>query len=306
MNSSASSSGSESPWVTSGPDLRKNLAVLDYDSSPALSPQPQPLPQTPAIVHGGQSNGLMSRPISPEVQSGRSPPVDRGGQSPLEGKKPDSPVTTGRMIRSCSFMKLLQSPDPSPSKGQERTRGSLALKRPSFLAYEDDNSSDSGYASLPSVPTEDLQFKRSRFVENPSTEDNVVDNWFSGFGVGPTSSPTLSVQSNASSLNLDGYPLETISELPEEEGGEGSSSCQVGFTSLLSKTLLVSPPSPSPTPTLRRAISQIPAGEFKKPSVPARQSGPLTRSMLKSQNENRKRLVELKEDQPDALPDGSK
>ena len=193
-------------------------------------------------------------------------------------------------------------------RGQERTPGSLALKRPSFLFYEDDNSCDSGYASLPSVPTDDLQSKRSRYEGDAGTEDNVVDNWFSGCGAGAgsTPSPTLSVKSNTSSLDFDGFPLETISELSEVEGTEGSSSATAGFTSLLSNPLLVSQPGSSSIPTLRRSLSQTPPGQFKKPSVPARPAGPITRSMLRNQNEIRKRLVELKEDQPDVLPDGSK
>ena len=302
MNNSASSPASEGSWLVSGPDLRRNLAMLDYDTiSPALSP-PAPAPaQTPLQA------------ISPGVETVRSPPVLRGGQTltPGEGKRPDSPVTTGRMIRSCSFMKLLQSPGPSPSKGPERIPGSLALKRPSFLTYEDDNSCDSGYASLPPLPTEDLQSKRSRYEGDPSTatEDNVLDNWFSGCGTGPTPSPTPSVKSNTSSLDLDGFPLETISELPGEEGTEGSSGAPGGFTSLLSNSLLVSQPGSSSTPALRRSVSQTEHGgqeEFKKPSVPSRPAGPITRSMLRTQNEMRKRLVELKEDQPDVLPDGSK
>ena len=143
-----------------------------------------------------------------------------------------------------------------------------------------------------------------------------MDNWFSGFGtVGASPSPSLSFKSNNSSLDLDGFPLEMIAELPEEEEeGEGTG----GFTSLLSNTILVSQPCSSPSPTLRRSNSllnpelqyspqsQTPPGGFKKPSVPVRQAGPITRSMLKSQNENRKRLVELKEDMPDLLPDGSR
>ena len=262
----------------------------DYDSSPALSP------------HIGQ----MSKPISPDVQKERSPTVLRAGHgpSPVEGKLPHSPVTTGRLRRSFSFKKLLQSPDQSPSNADERlagsSPGSLTLKRPLGPVFEDENSCDSGYASL---PTEGLQPKRSRFKDK---EDNLVDSWFSGLEVGPSPSPPLSFRSNTSSLDLDGFPLETISELPEEEGIEGSPSAPAGFTSLLSNTILVSQPSFSSTPTLRRSVSQTPAGEFKKPSAPVRQAGPITRSMLRSQNENRKRLVELKEDQPDVLPDGSR
>ena len=279
--------------------------MMDYDdsdSSPAVTLSAQ------APQDGGKSDGLMSKSISAGVETGRSPTL-----SPVE--VPHSPVTTGRLRRSCSLRKLLHSPgqDPSPSKGPERPPGSLALKRPSFLAYEDENSSDSGYASLP-LPTLP---KRSRFKseEDPSVKENVVDNWFSGFGaVGASPSPSLSFKSNNSSLDLDCFPLEMIAELPEEEEGEGTG----GFTSLLSNTILVSQPCSSSTPTLRRSTSllnpelqyspqsQTSQGGFKKPSVPVRQAGPITRSMLKSQNENRKRLVELKEDMPDVLPDGSR
>ena len=296
----------------------------DYDSSPGLSPQP---------LSGGQSQGLLSTPsASPDVaQLGRTPPVTGGltclSPVPVEGTLPDSPVSIGtasKLVASGSFRKLLESPVRSPSQGLAPER-SLGLKRPSFLAYEDENSSDSGYASL---PTDELQSKRFRFKEDPTTKESGLDIWFSGAGNGstPAGSPH-SFKSNISSQDLDGFPLETISELQEEET-EGSSPGAAGFTSLLSNNILMSQPSPntilmskpssSSTLTLRRSSSmltpqtqyspQFPAAtaQFKMPSVPVRQAGPTTRSMLRSQNEIRKQLVELKEDQPDVLPDGSK
>ena len=289
------------------------MADYDSDLSPAAPLSPTLSPQTP-LLGGGGGEGGQSNSVSPDVERVRSPTV-------LQGGVPRSPVTTGRIRRSRSLRKLLQSPspDPSPSRGQERRPGSLALKRPSFLACEDENSCDSGYASL---PAEELKSKRVRFQadEDPSLKENVVDNWFSGLGaVGPSPSPSsLSFKSNTSSLDLDGFPAETIPEVGEEEGGEGRPPATAGFTSLLSNSLL------DWQPRLRRHNSMSnpgpqlsslhqpppppppPQSGFKMPSVPLRQAGPVTRSMLKTQNENRKRLVELKEDMPDVLPDGSK
>ena len=314
MNNSvtSSSSGTGSPWLIRGPDLRKNLALADYDydSSPAAAPSPLTL----VPYQGVKSSALKPNSVSPssdkpDIGTGRSPGAVQGGcldMSPVQREVPDSPVTSGRLRRSSSFRKLLHSPSPN--------------KRPALLAFDDENSCDSGYASL---PTEDLQLqsKRSRHKaeDDPAGKENMVDTWFSGLGVcGPSPSPSLSFKSNTSSLDLDGFPLETIPELAEEEEGGGTSSATACFTSLLSNTMLVPQPSSSSTPTLRRSSSMLsrepqyspqplnPPGGFKKPSVPVRQAGPITRSMLRSQNETRKRLVELKEDQPDVLPDGSK
>ena len=277
------------------------MADYDSDLSPATALSPTLSPQTP-LLSGGGGGG-----VSPYQETGRSPTLEDG--------VPRSPVTTGRLRRSRSLRKLLQSPSPDPSP----SRGQVALKRPSFLACEDENSCDSGYASL---PAEELKSKRARFKadEDPSLKENVLDNWFSGLGAArPSPSPSsLSFKSNTSSLELDGFPAETIPEVGEEEEGEGRPPASAAFTSLLSNSLLdwepalrrhnsMSNPGPQLS-SLHQPPPPLPPPQsgFKMPSVPLRQAGPVTRSMLRSQNENRKRLVELKEDMPDVLPDGSK
>ena len=253
--------------------MRKSL---DYDCSPSPrcsldSTKPSPLASTPTAVL----------------------PVRGATSSPGELKESASPLA--RFGRSSSFRKILHSPDPSPSKGgPTKVSASLAFRAPSF---QDENSSDSGYSS---VPNDELQArKRTRFdsSEGPSGRDRKVEDWFSRFKNDPSLSPTLSNKSNSSSHDLDGFPLETISELPRDES---EISTRSGFTSLFSNPIEASNSQPQPgrrsykssQRTQRRTMSMNncsspapPVPGFKLPGAPASQ-GAVTRSMARKEVEN--------------------
>ena len=206
----------------------------------------------------------------------------------------------------------LAAPNRSSAITVNSLNSTLQLKRPSFLCFND-NSSDSGYAS---IPTDDLQKKKkSRF--RAAEDQNEENCWFSSH----LRSPTMSNKSNTSSL--DGFPPEVIAEV----------SASPGFTALQSSPIIMPSGSRQPQPQSRTSLepetsrredlwrsmsmsadwSGKSAGRFKRPAAPLR-FGPVTRSMTRSfstgqeadpQEDNRKFLMDLKED-PDVLPDGSR
>ena len=284
--------------TTPTPDMRKSL---DYDCSPSPSPSPR----------GSLDSTKPSTPTTVLPVSGASSPGELE-----ESASSASPLA--RFGRSSSFRKILRSPDPSPSR---------AFRAPSF---QDDNSNDSGYNSVPNDEVQARKRTRYESSEGPSGRDRKVEDWFSRFRNDPSLSPTSSNKSNSSSLELDGFPMETISELP---GDESEISTRSGFNSLFSNPIEASHSQPqlgrrsdrSSQSALRRTMSMSncsvlspvsPVSGFKIPSAPASQ-GAVTRSMARKEVENqppvaaqaedvrRKQMMEMKED-PDMLPDGSR
>ena len=234
--------------LTPLPDIKKKLA-MDYDSSPS--------PHSSLDRSSDSSTPLSS--ITNKVK--RSRPIMRSFTAPLDlgesnkenipqvrhspSKSPlklmDSPLTLKERKPSI-FQKVLQSPEsknkiPSLQSPEYKNKNKISslgrtgsMKRNMFSLYEDDeNSRDSGYSSQPLAEVQ----ARKKSRKDDESMDKILANCSPSKedGFAPLSaSPSKSTKSSS-----DGFDLETLPEMSDEEEEESDGK----YSSLFSKKILM-------------------------------------------------------------------
>ena len=303
------------------PDIKKRLA-MDYDSSPSphSSLDRSSDSSTPLSSIGNKPKGRKTfmRSLTAPLDLGESNKenIPHCRQSPSKSPlKPllDSPSSLKeRKTSSATFQKILQSPESLGSNKTSSIVRSGSMKRPNMFAlYEDEDSKDSGYSSQPLADARAK--KKSRTEVDPDYMKKVLANCSPSKedGFAPLSTSPNSKSTKSSS---DGFDLETLPEMSDEEESGGK------YSSLFSATILISrdqnklakpfqsysrPSSPVKNP-LRRAQSCLNADSpisreaFKRPEPPLHSMSCLGSGKRKSGGNNFmvERSVSLQERPP--------
>ena len=234
--------------LTPLPDIKKKLA-MDYDSSPSPHSSLDRSSDSRTPLSSITNKEKRSRPIMRSFTA----PLDLGesnkenipqvrhspSKSPL--KLMDSPLTLKERKPSI-FQKVLQSPESknkisslqSPEYKNKNKISSLgrtgSMKRNMFSLYEDDeNSRDSGYSSQPLAEVQ----ARKKSRKDDESMDKILANCSPSKedGFAPLSaSPSKSTKSSS-----DGFDLETLPEMSDEEEEESDGK----YSSLFSKKILM-------------------------------------------------------------------
>ena len=255
--------------MTPLPDIKKKLA-MDYDSSPSphssLDRSSDSSTPLSSITNKPKRSKPLMRSFTAPFDLGESNkeniPHSRHSpcKSPLK-QLMDSPLTLKeRKTSTTTFQKILQSPESLSSNKTSSIGRTGSMKRNMFAMYEDEDSKDSGYNSQPLA--DDRARKKSRKEDDPYSMEKILANCSPSKedGIAPLSTSPSSKSTKSSS---DGFDLETLPEMSDEEEGE----CK--YSALFSKTILIS-----------RNENKLakPFQSYSRPSSPSRIPVPLRRA----------------------------